>query len=304
LAEELRAARDWREQQFAGIAQVKDGWEDYADKIETIFNDRVRKAYDDDLNRRKDWAAGVARVTRDVAKAQEDLAAQSERALRQWNMTWERALTDLHMTAQERLGALIEMILSEIAKLAYQQSGMASAVSGLGSAIFSAIGSILGVPMGVPAGHGGAATLAGATMTRAVSPLAFVGAPRLHSGYAGRGRGGREMPFIGLENESIFTPEQLDGADAIVAAIQNRPLVLKLPEGMAAGGVPKVEVNVHNAPAGTRARGEASQQQDGTLTIDVMLEEIEGRMADRIGRGKSPVGTAMQNTYGLQRHVR
>jgi hypothetical protein len=66
------------------------------------------------------------------------------------------------------------------------------------------------------------------------------------------------------------------------------------------GGAPRVTVNVTNMAPGTQARAE----QGGTEQeprIEVIIERVEGAIANGIARGTSAVSRAIQGTYGLNR---
>ncbi|WP_374335535.1 tape measure protein [Methyloversatilis sp.] len=66
------------------------------------------------------------------------------------------------------------------------------------------------------------------------------------------------------------------------------------------GGAQIVNVQVYEA-AGTRASVQQSQGEDGSLNVAVMIEQIEGQIANRISKGKSQVGRVIEGTYGLNR---
>ncbi|MDO5611311.1 MAG: phage tail tape measure protein, partial [Pseudomonadota bacterium] len=71
--------------------------------------------------------------------------------------------------------------------------------------------------------------------------------------------------------------------------------------GLAGGAGPKVTVNIHNAPQGA----EVTQRQGagGSLDTDVIFKQMEGRMAQGVADGSSPLGSAMKGRYGLREMV-
>lgn len=76
--------------------------------------------------------------------------------------------------------------------------------------------------------------------------------------------------------------------------------------GQAAGGmaggvpsVPKVTVNIHGAPAGMSAQSSASYGQDGQLNIDVIFDQMEGRLAENVVNRRGALGAAMETSFGL-----
>lgn len=103
---------------------------------------------------------------------------------------------------------------------------------------------------------------------------------------------GGKMYLVGENGPELIRPR----ADATV-----------VPSGMFGGGTsvpsvgPSVVLNI-TAPAGTTARETSrSQDSDGGMTIDVLFEQIEARIGGGIADGSSPVGAAIQSTFGVSR---
>lgn len=103
---------------------------------------------------------------------------------------------------------------------------------------------------------------------------------------------GGKMYLVGENGPELIRPR----ADATV-----------VPNGMFGGGTsvpsvgPSVVLNI-TAPAGTTARETSrSQDSDGGMTIDVLFEQIEARIGGGIADGSSPVGAAIQSTFGVSR---
>ncbi|MPS48551.1 tape measure protein [Methylobacillus sp.] len=66
------------------------------------------------------------------------------------------------------------------------------------------------------------------------------------------------------------------------------------------GSVGGVVVNVIEAP-GTKTSVQENQNQDGTMSIDIIVEQIEGKMSQNIGKGRGTLSKTLENTYGLNR---
>ncbi len=79
----------------------------------------------------------------------------------------------------------------------------------------------------------------------------------------------------------MFTPGQLRALGAAVA----RPPELNL------------VVNVDNRAPGTEARADLRREPDG-LKLDIVVEQVEGRLARNIGRGEGLAPT-LERRYGL-----
>lgn len=131
---------------------------------------------------------------------------------------------------------------------------------------------------------GGMAGAAGPS--RQVSPAAFIGAPRYHSGGVLPG----EVPIIAKRGEGIFTPRQMDNADALfrsLAMLAARP---------AAGGV---TVRIET-PAGVGMdRASARTNGEGGLDVDVLLKQVDAGLGGMIGKGNSETGRAIERRFGL-----
>lgn len=74
----------------------------------------------------------------------------------------------------------------------------------------------------------------------------------------------------------------------------------KLGVSMNSTGGNNVVVNVHEAP-GTQARVQQGTDAQGNMTLDIIVEQIEGKMASNLARGRSQIGNTMENVYGLNR---
>lgn len=74
----------------------------------------------------------------------------------------------------------------------------------------------------------------------------------------------------------------------------------KLGVSMNGSGGNNVVVNVHEAP-GTQARVQQGTDAQGNMTLDIIVEQIEGKMASNLARGRSQIGNTMENVYGLNR---
>jgi hypothetical protein len=111
-----------------------------------------------------------------------------------------------------------------------------------------------------------------------VDPGLFAGARRFHTGGLVSG----EVPIIARQGEAVFTPGQLRALGGAVAA---KPQV-------------NVEVNVINRASGVETRVEQQQQPDGSTRLDVIVEQMEARMARSISQG-SGLAPTLERRYGL-----
>ncbi len=69
--------------------------------------------------------------------------------------------------------------------------------------------------------------------------------------------------------------------------------------GRAVPAAPTVNVNIHGAPAGMSAQTDARFGADGALNIDVIFDQMEGRLAENLANRRGPLAPAMETSYGL-----
>ena len=111
-----------------------------------------------------------------------------------------------------------------------------------------------------------------------VDPRVFDGVSRYHRGGLVAG----ERPIVVRDGEGVFTPGQMRSLSPVPDA---KPVV-------------NVAVNVRNTAPGTRASADVRRESGGDLTLDIMIERIEGGMARNIGRGQGMAPT-LERRYGL-----
>ena len=124
----------------------------------------------------------------------------------------------------------------------------------------------------------------------AVTNIAAQQAPgRANGGPVGRG---------GLYEVNERGPEMLTVGDKSFLMMGNRSG--HVTPGGPGGSSPKVEVNVITPP-GMTARTEQGTTEAGAPRIDVIIEQVENRMAGNVASGVGPMSRTLQNTYGLNR---
>lgn len=143
----------------------------------------------------------------------------------------------------------------------------------LSGGFFSGIGDFLGL-------HSGGVVGADNYMRRHVHPAYFDHAPRLHSGGIA-GLAGDEVAIVAREGEGVFTPAQMQAL------------------GSGASG-PKVSVNVHNY-SGQNARVQQTTDGAGNMNFEVIVDQVEQSLADRVSRGPTPLARVFENSYALKR---
>ena len=288
--------------------QLRTAEEAYADEIERLnelldagaidketFGRASEQADDRMLQSSREWSDGVRRAIRDYLDDAGDAAKTFEQATTRALKASEDAFVEWAMTGKFSAKDLFNTIAEEALRAAYRMAVVAPLNNILGS-IFGAIGGGIaggtattssGTPMigdfPVTSGptafaHGGGVIGRDAFPARMVDPAVFDGASRYHRGGIVAG----ERPIVARDGEGVFTPGQMRNLAPVSDA---KPVV-------------HVAVNVRNTAPGARATADVRREPGGDLTLDIMIEQVEGGMARHISRGEGLAPT-LERRYGL-----
>ena len=243
------------------------------------------------LDASSDWKDGAIRALRDYV-AESDNAARlveqgmsnalhaSEDAFIKWATTGKLSAKDLFNTiAEEALRAAYRMAV--VRPLAGLLEGVFGSIGGTFAGLFGgqdagALGDFPD-PGPVMVAHGGGVIGFDRFASRQVDPSLFDGARRFHGGGIVAG----EVPVIAQPGEGVFTPGQMR---ALGLGQTNNPDV-------------SVTVTVNNNAPGTEARADLRRSGEG-LSLEIVVEQVEGSLARNIGRGEGLAPT-LERRYGL-----
>ena len=211
-------------------------------------------------------------------------AKQAERAVTGAFKSMEDALTQFVMTGKLDFNSLANSIISGLIRIQIQRAitlplanfAMSLFAPAASAALPLGSGDLMGVNANIA--HSGGLLGSDGLPSRHVDPGLFAGAQRFHTGGLVSG----EVPIIARQGEAVFTPGQLRALGGAVAA---KPQV-------------NVEVNVINRANGVETRVEQQQQPDGSTRLDVIVEQMEARMARSISQG-SGLAPILERRYGL-----
>ncbi len=253
----------------------------------------IARAEQDKLDASTAWRDGALRALRDYVKESEDAARNAERVMTGALRAGEDAFVKWATTGKLSAADLFNTIAEEALRAAYRIA-VVKPLGGLFEGIFSSIGSSIAgslfgggtsspvgdfpAPGPVMVAHGGGVIGADALPRRLAHEGSFADARRFHGG----GLVGNEVPIIARRGEGVFTPEQMR---ALAPASGERPVV-------------NVAVNVRNAAPGTEATTDWRRDGNGNLTLDIMIEQVEGRIARNVGRGEG-IAPTLERRYGL-----
>jgi lambda family phage tail tape measure protein len=235
-----------------------------------------------DYQRSAEFGAKVA--LRTYIEDATNAAKQAERAVTGAFKSMEDALTQFVMTGKLDFNSLANSIISDLIRIQIQRAitlplanfAMSLFAPAASAALPLGSGDLMGVNANIA--HSGGLLGGDGLPLRQVSATLFAGARRFHTGGLVSG----EVPIIARQGEAVFTPGQLR---ALGGAVAGKPQI-------------NVEVNVINRASGVETRVEQQQQPDGSTRLDVIVEQMEARMARSISQG-SGLAPTLERRYGL-----
>ena len=262
----MAKANEWRENILNNLKSNAGDYEKYKEQVNQVYDDMVKKANEAALSSSKNLKDGFKRGFQNVQNELSDFASLAENAVKNAFSNMENALVSFVTTGKASFSDFANAIISDMMQIAIRQS--------ITMPLLTGISSYLGFAMAHSGGVVGADNLA----SKAVNPAVFVGAPKFHSG----GLVGDEVPIIAKRGETIFTKGQMQ---ALGGELNRKTPV-------------NVNVNVHNNASGTKAYATSSQDNDGNVSIDVIVEQIESTIGKNIskGEGLSPI---LEQRYAL-----
>lgn len=261
------------------VAQAAPGNERLADAFMKI-EEAARRAADGAASLRQrafelaDPSAGVAKALQDVADEAQQVGKQMENATKRAFSGMTEALVQFVKTGKLDFRSLADSIISDLIRIQIQRMITLPLANAIGA--FMAPSSPASGPTMLA--HSGGLVGVDQFASRSASAALFANAPRFHGG----GIVGNEVPIIAQKGEAIFTPGQLRALGGMVGGRSDV----------------RVEVHVQNNVGGATARVEHRQQPDGSTRLDVILEQIESKMARSISQGTGLAPT-LERRYGL-----
>jgi lambda family phage tail tape measure protein len=237
----------------------------------------VQQAEERKLKASHDWRDGAVRALKDYVDAATDAARNAEQVMASVLKGSEDTFVRWATTGKLQARDLFNSVAEEALRAAYRMA----VVRPLSGIFESAIGGFFGsaaAPTPAPTAHTGGVIGTDSLRTRTVDPAVFANAPRFHGG----GVVGNEVPIIAQRGEVVFTPGQMA---ALGGAMTASPQV-------------NVAVNIENRAAKAEVRTETTRDSNGNLSLNVIIEEVENRLARNVGRGEGLAPT-LERRYGL-----
>ncbi len=183
-------------------------------------------------------------------------------------------------------------------------SGLSSLFSGLSfgsglqttnpSSSWASFGATPGQSMSIPGFHnGGLVGVDAPTFTRSVPAAAFIGAPRLHTGGGWFGPG--EYAAILKKRELVLNEQE---ARAYLSGRSAPPAIINMIGAGTQAQGQQIVINFYDKE-GNRQQQTATNNGFGNMTLDVLLNEFDKGLAQRITQGKSQSARAYDTTRGI-----
>ncbi|WP_127142837.1 phage tail tape measure C-terminal domain-containing protein [Pelagibacterium montanilacus] len=280
---------------------------EYAEALDLVNDARERGILSEqeytrtieDLTRRRleaqnDWAAGFQLGMMNLAGRNRDFANDVASAWTDAFSSAEDAIVSLVQTGEADFKSLVDSILADLLRLSIRQgitgplSGMLSGLMGGGGAMIGGQSVAYTPGLGyTPVAHAG--WMVGRGNPPGMRPAQTAGLDRFHIGGLNRG----ERMVVAQDGEGIFTPRQMDNADAMFRSMMAVVEKLASPVRAGQGGAaPRIEIHNHSGQPVRTETGRDGQGMDFTRII-------VGTVAGAIGEGR--LDTVMGQTYGLRR---
>lgn len=204
--ERLKAAADrWKMETIKGLDKTKKDYGKWIKVVEQIYKEKLKKAYLDDLENRKDWEAGVKRGLERIKDSTEDAATQAEELFTGAFDRLEDALVDFVRTGKFEFKDLVDFIISEVARIVIRKNIIAplAELVGGGSLVAGGGGGIGGFFQDIFGGvFGSGATSSAPDPSFSVDLSSF-------SPFASGGRTQAGKPItVGEQGPELFIPDQ------------------------------------------------------------------------------------------------
>jgi|GEM_PF-7057647 len=277
----IERARRWKEETLKGLDQAADGYQDFADKVQEVFEGQVAQAFEDSQEVSGDWVDGLRRGFRDLKRTVDDWGGFTADTVRAAFQTGEEAFIRFVKTGKAQIGDLGDFILETFARVIYRRT-VGRAIEGIVDEVLEILGGgdTPPAPMPKPAPednifagvfHAGG-RVGGPAPQRLVPAHVFEGARRMHAGGV-VGLAADERPIIARVGETVSTPEQ-----------------------MAARGGTVVQI-IDQRRSGAAVETEESTGPDGMRMIRVVIRDEVGQDL----RTNGPIARSMQGQFGARR---
>lgn len=260
----IALADKWKSETLKGLDSTKSGYQQYKFDVERIYDDMIKKAKESALNSSKSLEDGFRRGFTSIREEAGNFANLAESTVKNAFSNMEDALTTFITTGKASFSDFANAIISDLTRIIIRQSITQPLLNGIASYF------------GFATAHTGGIVGFDNLRKTYASPEVFFYAPKFHGG----GIVGDEVPIIAKRGEGVFTREQMK-------AIGDRESTVN------------ISVNViNNASSDVKTSVTKSNQGNGKINLDIMIEKIENSMAKNVSKGTG-LAPVLERRYGL-----
>lgn len=260
----IALADKWKSETLKGLDSTKSGYQQYKSDAERIYDDMIKKAEESALNSSKSLEDGFRRGFTSIREEAGNFANLAESTVKNAFSNMEDALTTFVTTGKASFSDFANAIISDLTRIIIRQSITQPLLNGIASYF------------GFATAHTGGIVGSDNLRKTYAGPAVFFNAPKFHGG----GIVGDEVPIIAKRGEGVFTREQMK-------AIGDRESTVN------------ISVNViNNASSDVKTSVTKSNQGNGKINLDIMIEKIENSMAKNVSKGTG-LAPVLERRYGL-----
>lgn len=256
-----------------------------------------------------DWANGASEAFANYLSSAQNVAGQTKDLFSNAFKGMEDSLVSFTMTGKGNFSTLANSIIADLVRIQIR-AAMTSAIGGsggLGKLLGGLLGSTASMYLGDMTGTSinstyGTSTQAGLDSLigsfKANAKGAVYQSPSL-SAYSGQIHSSPQF-FAFAKGAGVFAEA---GPEAIMPLARGPGGELGVRATGSGGTALNLEVNVQNNGAPAKASVEQSQKADGSFRVDVMLEQIEDAIAEKVAFGSGTLSRSLETRYGLRTAV-
>lgn len=254
----VAAVQAWYEDQKAKLNELGLAYTDYANKLEVIFNERLKEAYDKDLQNATDWRSGIERAVKGLGDSIGNESDLAETALTSLFDNATKAIVDFAKTGKLDFKEFARSVAADILQLTTKML------------LLKALKGVLGLKDGGLVGGGGLGLKDG-------------GIARLATGGQISGPGGPRsdvIPAMLSDGEFVMNADATKQFLPLLQAM-NSGQSLKFADGGSPGGL-SVPSQAPNAASGQKQAEDAGSGQKGAGSVTVNNYVTSKAIADAL----------------------
>ena len=260
----------------------------------------------------RSWQFGSNEAVRKYLESISNAASQSERLFSTAFKGMEDSLVNFCRHGKLDFASLADSIISEMMRIQIQNSIMqplAAGMSGGGSGFLGTLGSYLGSVLGMSGGSSAGTGATQASWTSSSMPLipAYANGASFDGNFHAFADGGAftnklfnsPTPFKFASGGGFANGVMGEAGPEAVMPLSRAPngKLGVVAQGAGAANV-TMQVNIINNAS---QQASATVQKNSSGGFDVIIEQLEGKIANNIARGTGALNTAITHTFGLNR---